>query len=102
MIHNNKIVGIVSYSVTTFCGSGQPDVYTNVYDYLDWIKERFIGTSEGKNVVLNPKVEFYERGKLNIRKLIKWIQENKDCPKDEKQTLVVNKDGKKYKYKFNC
>ena len=44
LVVNNTLIGIVS-RVYKPCASGKPDVYTNVYFYLDWIKEAMGETS---------------------------------------------------------
>ncbi|KAJ8668474.1 hypothetical protein QAD02_010137 [Eretmocerus hayati] len=38
--HQNQIVGIVSFGF--LCGVGWPGVFTNVYEYLPWIREQLI------------------------------------------------------------
>ncbi|XP_063982965.1 chymotrypsin-2-like [Diachasmimorpha longicaudata] len=35
LVHDNQVVGIVSW--LTRCGDGRPQVFTSVYDYLNWI-----------------------------------------------------------------
>ncbi|XP_008558326.1 chymotrypsin-2-like [Microplitis demolitor] len=42
LIHNNEIVGIVSFSI--LCGIGYPDSYTRVYKYLDFINSTMTGS----------------------------------------------------------
>ena len=36
-MHDDKIVGVISSNHP--CALGIPDVYTNVYDYIDFINE---------------------------------------------------------------
>lgn len=38
LAHNNTLIGIISYGAP--CALGVPDIHTNVFHYLDWIKEK--------------------------------------------------------------
>lgn len=39
-MYNGTVIGIASHVASTNqCGKGRPDVFTNVYAFLDWIRE---------------------------------------------------------------
>lgn len=44
VVVNRFLVGIISNSLS--CGVGHPDIHTNVYEHLDWIR------SEGQKSLL--------------------------------------------------
>lgn len=36
LVSNNTLIGVVSASIG--CALGYPDLYTNIYEYTEWIK----------------------------------------------------------------
>lgn len=44
LAYNGSLVGVVSYG-TAICAIGQPDVYTRVSSFVDWIDENTSSTN---------------------------------------------------------